>query len=112
MPSCLTNTTEVVQVALHQEMDIHCAMKWQGGLKFRWVMVARDLGQTVDFASSQFEQKGATSTLRFSPRSSADYGDLACLAIGAEGQSGMPCNYSIQPKGDKIKLCFIYSKTR
>ena len=79
---------------------------------FRWVMVARDLGQTVDFASSQFEHKGATSTLRFSPLSLADYGDLACLAIGATGTSGISCNYSKQPKGDKIKLCFIYSKTR
>ena len=44
-----TNTSEVVEVALHQEMNIAMVI----------VMVARNLGQTIDFACSLFEQKGS-----------------------------------------------------
>lgn len=73
-PSCKTNVTEVVEVGLHEERRLVCDMKWVGPLDFRWVMVARELGQTVDFASSQFTQDGASSVLRFSARADADYG--------------------------------------
>ena len=63
-PSCLSNSTEVVEVDLHQEAEVTCTMKWAGELAFRWVIVARDVGHTIDFPSSQFSQDGATSTLR------------------------------------------------
>jgi len=113
-PSCRTNVTEVVEVGLHQEKQLVCRMKWAGLLDFRWVIVGRDLGQTVDFASSQFSQEGATSVLRFSARSEADYGDLACLGVASNGQSGQPCTFSIQPQGSPPALlssCTTYNET-
>jgi len=113
-PSCKTNITEVVEVGLHEERRLVCDMKWVGPLDFRWVMVARELGQTVDFASSQFTQDGASSVLRFSARADADYGDLACLGVSRDGQSGQPCTFSIQPQGSPPALlssCTTYNET-
>jgi len=100
-PTCLNNnSTTVIEMSLHEETEILCSMKWESELRFRWKMTSKEFGETVDFPRSQFTEEGAESKLRFSPRSSSDYGDIVCMATNTNGEGGQPCNYQIKIRGD------------
>jgi len=100
-PSCLkSNTTTVIEMALHEETEIPCSMKWESKLRFRWMLTSKDFGEKVDFPRAQFTENGADSKLRFSPRSTSDYGEIVCMATNTNGEGGQPCSYEIKIRGE------------
>lgn len=114
-PSCLNNnSTTVIEMSLHEETEILCSMKWASELKFRWMMKSKDFGETVDFPKAQFTEEGPDSKLRFSPRSTSDYGDIVCMATNSNGEGGQPCSYQIKIRGDPPMIfneCNTFNQT-
>jgi len=113
-PSCLNNSTTVIEMSLHEETEIHCSMKWESELRFRWSMKSQDFGETMDFPKAQFTEDGPDSKLRFSPRSTSDYGDILCKATNSNGDGGQPCRYQIKLRGDPpiiFEECNTFNQT-
>ena len=103
-PACENNdSTAVIEMSLHEETEILCSMKWESDLNFRWTMKSNSIGEKVDFPKSLFTKEGHESKLRFSPRSSSDYGEILCMAFNSYGDSGQPCRYLIKDRGRAFK---------
>lgn len=97
-PVCEREDNALFLAALDQEVDLPCNMLAEPPqVAFSWTLNGslgrRDLGN--------FQSAGLRSTLKFRPRSEADYGMLECSASNSVGVATRPCVFHLlRPPGN------------
>ncbi|XP_066989666.1 uncharacterized protein, partial [Macrobrachium rosenbergii] len=105
-PVCAPGQQRVFGAARHEEVLVHCTVEaYPVPTSFRWA-VNTSTGQ-VDIALSHSVSSGTQSTVRYTPQTHLDFGELLCWAENEVDLQETPCVFQVIPaaKPESVSDC-------
>ncbi|MPC43750.1 Transmembrane and immunoglobulin domain-containing protein 1 [Portunus trituberculatus] len=111
LPVCVDGPQSVV-VAEGEDVRLTCRVdaKPEDDLRFTWYF--NNTLDTVEVERHRVQVRPGLSYLDYTPRSSRDYGSLACWATNTVGTQADPCQFTVLEAGQHLTLSQVGKSKR
>jgi hypothetical protein len=112
-PRCKDPQPKVFGVTVNELLNITCEVDARpGAFEFEWTFNSSSSESSVT-ASKQFLSAGSRSYFSYAPKSTYDYGDIACWAKNDVGEQKEPCWFRVIEAGppEQLENCSIQNRT-